>query len=145
MLHPVIDIQASLLNYFHSATCFQVENAFLHANLMWKYKPSEIAIAAILRIVYKVEEDKCDRLLEKLSPVIGSDEREVHMAMCEFHNAVPNFSRSEEFEAVMTASIAAVDMPRLSALSMPSIIGQSRLVALMESKKLSKGSMLHFP
>ena len=105
-LHPVLDVRPSLLDYLFSVTRYQAESAFLHPTIMRHYKPSVIAFAALVRLL---DEDgyEYERLIEDLVPIIESDERHVVSAIFELENNVPNIPRSEEFEAIMAASLAA--------------------------------------
>ncbi len=87
-------------------TRFQAESAFLHPTIMRHCKPSVIAFAALVRLLHK-DGYEYERLINDLAPIIESDEREVVLANFELENNVPNIPRSEEFEAIMDASLAA--------------------------------------
>ncbi len=73
---------------------------------MRHYKPSVVGFAALVRLL---DEDgyEYERLIKDLAPIIESDEREVVLAICELEINVPNIPRSEEFETIMAASLAA--------------------------------------
>ena len=105
-LHPVLNVQPSLLDYLFSVTRFQVENALMLYGWFHPHKPSTVAFAALAR---QLDENsyEYEKYIEEICPIIGADEREVVNIIFVLENNIPELPRSEEFEAILASSLAA--------------------------------------
>jgi len=105
-LHPVLNVQPSLLDYLFSVTRFQVENALLLDGWFLPYKPSTVAFAALVRQL-DVNSYEYEKYIEEICPIIGADEREVNCVIRVLQNHIRELPRSEEFEAILASSLVA--------------------------------------